>query len=103
MISVIAQRAPADSPGPDISDPLLTSEAVAVERGRNEIDRNFSPREIVSGSGPLRSFVRPGALAEVMDFERGPWRGKVTSCSLTVTRQEADFNADCNLTLERLA
>lgn len=103
MISVIAQRAPGDKQGPDISEPLITSNVVAVERGRNEIDRNSTNREIVTGSGPLRGFIRPGSLVEVMDFEAGPWRGMVTGCALNLTRGDGDFSADINLTVERLA
>lgn len=103
MIAVLVQRPPADQQGPDISDNLITSEPVAVERGRNEIDRNSSSREIVTGSGALRAFLQPGSLIEVMDFEAGPWRGMVTGFSLSVTRSETEFSADTNLTVERLA
>lgn len=103
MISVIVQRQPADRQGPDISEPLICSEPVAVERGRNEIDRNSTNREIVTGTGPLRRFISPGPLLEVMDLEHGPWRGMVTGCALSLTRGESDFSADINLTVERRA
>lgn len=103
MISVIVERQPADRQGPDISEPLITSEAVAVERGRNEIDASCSSREIVTGSGPLRGYLQPGKLIEIMDMESGPWRGRITAFSLTLTRGETDFSADMNLTVERIA
>jgi len=103
MISVIVQRDPADKQGPEISEFLITSEQVAIERGRNEIDYNSSNREIVTGSGPLKGFIRPGSLVEVADMERSAWRAKVTGCALTLTRGDADFSADINLTLERIA
>jgi len=103
MISVIVQRPPADRQGPDISDPLITSEPVAVERGRNEIDYHSSNRETITGSGPLRSFIRPGLLVQVADMESAAYRAKVTACALVLTRSDTSFVADINLTLERRA
>ncbi|MBV5328485.1 MAG: hypothetical protein JZU65_12770 [Chlorobium sp.] len=101
MISVTVERFPADRQGADISDALITSEAVAIERGRNEIDASFSSREIVTGSGPLRGFMNPGRLVEVMDMETGPWRGRLTAFSLSLSRGVADFSAEINITVER--
>jgi len=103
MISVIVQRTPADRQGPDISDPLITSEPVAVERGRNEIDYHSSNREFISGNGPLRGFIRPGLLVRVADMENAPYLAKVTACALVLTRSDTNFEADINLTLERRA
>ena len=38
MISVIVERPPADKQGPNISNPLITSNIVAIECGRNKIE-----------------------------------------------------------------
>lgn len=103
MIAVIVQRPPADKQGPDISENLITSDPVAIERGRNEIDANCSNRETVTGSGPLQGWIPPGALAEVADMEQAAWRAKVRSCAITLTRGDNDFTADVNLVMERLA
>ena len=103
MISVIVERAPADKQGPDISDPLITSALVAVERGRNEIDANCSSREIVQSAGPYKGFIRPGSMVEVADSEQQVWRGKVQSCAIVITRDGDSFSADTNLTIERVA
>jgi len=103
MISLIAERAPADKHGPDISDPLITAAQVAVERGRNEIDANCSNRELVTGAGPLAGFIRPGRVIEVADSEQQVWRGMVTGCSISISRSDGDFAADINVNIERVA
>ena len=101
MISVYAIRAPGDKQGPDISSTLMTSEHVALERGRNEIDASFTNRELVSSSGPYQGFVTPGALAEIADSERQSWRGKVISSSIDISIDGQEFSAISNLTTER--
>jgi len=103
MISVIVERPPADKQGPDISDPLITSEVVAVERGRNEIDFSYSDREIVSGELPYRDWIAPGSIVAIQDMEIPEWRAMATGCTISVTRSGNDFSAACNLSLERVA
>lgn len=103
MISVIVERSPADKQGPDISDPLITSVLVAVERGRNAIDSVCSSRESVSSTGPCKGFIRPGSMAEVADSEQLVWRGMVQSCAIVISRSGGDFTADTNLVTERVA
>ncbi len=103
MISVIVERAPGDKQGPDISDPLITSALVAVERGRNAIDANCSSRESVSSTGPHKGFVRPGSMVEVADSEQQVWRGMAMSCAIVINRNGDSFTADTNLVIERVA
>lgn len=100
MIAVTVQRAPGDKQGPDITDPLLTSDQAAVERGRNEIDAQCSNRSTVSCTGPHRLFVRPGLIVEYQGL-RETWRGMVRRCALTVTRDGDSFSADRSLEIER--
>ena len=103
MISVIVERLPADRQGRDISDQLVTSDLVAIERGRNEIDANCCSRELVTGTGPLQGYLRPGHLVEVADSEQQMWRGMIRSCAITVSRDNNQFSADVNLEIERKA
>jgi len=100
MISIIVERSPADRTGPDIVDPLLTSDAAALERGRVEIDANGSDRNLVTVSGPHRRWIKPGTLMEYHG-RRGTWRGMVTRCGLTLTRSGDSFTADRSLEMER--
>lgn len=95
------QRAPADRPGPDITDPLLTSETAALERGRTEIDANCSDRATVSVSGPHRRWVQAGALVE-FHGRRSTWKGIVNRCALTITRDGDNFTATRSLEIERV-
>lgn len=103
MISVIVERYPADKQGPDISDALITSEAVAIERGRNEVDHSYTSRENVSGTGPYRGYMQNGKLVEVMDMEAGPWRGKMTGFSLSISRSDTEFAVESSMRIERVA
>lgn len=103
MISVTVQRSPADRQGPDISDPLITSDGVARERGRNEIDANSTNRELVSGSGPMGDFMRPGRLVEVMDAEQAAWRGRLNKVAYTMQRSGDSISMLTATVIEREA
>ena len=102
MISIIVERAPADRTGADIVDPLLTSEPAALERGRNEIDAQCSDRVVVNASGPHRRWINPGTLVEYHG-QRNIWRGILTRCAITITRDGDNFTADRALEMEREA
>jgi hypothetical protein len=101
MISVIVERAPADRQGADVSDPLITSDTVAIERGRNEIDFSYSDRGIVNGELPVRGWLAPGSIVAVQDLEVPEWRAMVTGCTLSVRLSGTEFSAGCSLTLEK--
>ena len=103
MIAVIVERPPGDRQGPDISDPLVTSVEAASERGRNEIDRACTNRELVQSSGALATWIRPGVLVEVLDAEQHAWRGMIRSCALVINRGVDSVTADINLEIEREA
>lgn len=99
MINVLVQRAPADKQGPDITDNLLTSEAAAVERGRQEIDASCSNRATLSCSGPYRRWLRPGLLVEYQG-RRSVRRGMIRRSALTITRDNESFSAQFSLEIE---
>ena len=101
MIAVIVERPPGDRQGPDISDPLVTSVEAARERGRNEIDRASTNRELVQSNGVLTTWIRPGAMVEVMDAEQHAWRGMVRSCAIVVNRDGDSVTASISLETER--
>ena len=102
-MAVLVQRSPANRQGPDIADPLLVSDLVKIERGRNEIDAACSHREAVTATGPYREFISPGSLVEVADSEQLVWRGMVKVAAITIDRTEEGFAVDINLTIERVA
>jgi hypothetical protein len=100
MIQVTVQRAPADTPGPDITDALLASEPAARERGRVEIDKNNTNRVLVTASGPYRQWLAPGSLL-AYHGRRGSYRALVRRCALTITRDGDRFSATRSIELER--
>lgn len=102
MITIIVERSPADRTGDDIVEPLLTSEAAALERGRNEIDASATDRTVVTVTGPHRRWVQAGSLVEYHG-RRSTWKGMVTRCALTITRDGDAFTADRSLEMEREA
>lgn len=64
-MSVIAQRQPADRPGPDIVSSALTTDEAKLERGRAEINYNVPDRVVETGSILELGFVRPGEMAQI--------------------------------------
>jgi hypothetical protein len=103
-VSVIVQRLPADFQGADISDPLIATEAQAVERGRMEIERNCSDRVMVSGTCPLQTYMQPGKIIHVTDLQLGEYRAMLRSFALTIDRQaDGSFTAVTNIVMEREA
>lgn len=102
MIEVTVERYPGDHPGPDIVDPLITSEAGARARANGEIDAQGYNALIVAANGPLRDdHIEPGALVEVVDTEQHAWRGQVERSAIVITRDGEDFSATQALEVER--
>lgn len=103
-VSVVVQRSPGDFQGQDISDPLIATEAQAVERGRNEIESSCSDRMQVSGTCPMQPWMQPGKIVQVTDLQQGEYRAMIRSFSLSIDRQaDGTFTARSNIVLEREA
>lgn len=78
-IDIFVVRGAGDKRGPDIQDPMLTELAVAMARGRVEIDR-ATPSRSVQISANFKPGRKTGQLIEVADALQGKvWRGKITS------------------------
>ena len=101
-INIIATRDAGDNPGPDIIDPLCTTDEVAVQRGTQFIDKNHKSRIMVTTKGPLRSWMNPGSLIEVTDAELASFRALLTGISISLTKDDIGFTADMDLQLEKL-
>ena len=102
MSAIIVKRGLGDRPGPDISAPLLTSDAVRVARGTAELDKNGTDRVMVSINGGHIGFIAPCTFVQVNDAEYGSYRGVVDQCTETFRRTSlTEFTADTDLVVER--
>lgn len=99
MTNVIVSRDPADTPGPDIVDNLLTTDIAAIARGRAEINHNCSSRKIVSGNGPKNTLMFPTFLTEVIK-KTVRYRGILTMYSRSYNRTGKQFTIDSSVTIE---
>lgn len=84
MTSVRVIRAPANIVGVDIVDPLLTTDAVAIQRGRNEIDAasKITPTTLTIIH---RDGLETGQTVEVMDSLQGrTWYGKIVGIDIAL-------------------
>lgn len=78
MADIFAVRGGGQNRGPDIVDPLLTTIAACMSRGRNTLDQHSMIRQ-AEVTIPFRSGLRLGQLAEVHDVLTGStWRGKIS-------------------------
>lgn len=98
-VSIVVQRYPGDTPGPDIVDNILTDEIAARERGRAEINHNCSSRKIVHGNGPKNSLMYPCVLTEVIK-KRVRYRGILTMYSRSYNRAGSNFEIDSAMSIE---
>ena len=82
MTDIFTQRGAGDKRGDDVVDPLITSTPVAIQRGRNELDKQaHSPRD-VEVETVYRTGVRLGQVAKFYDSQTGlEWLGKIVGIS----------------------
>lgn len=88
MPDILVQRGSASSQGPDVTDPLLTTDQACMARGRAELDSG-------SGTHPLQvaCVYRDGLLLGALSEEYDPLAmrlryGKITSITHNVTKEE---------------
>ena len=84
MIDITVIRGDGDIQGEDIVDAYLTSDAVAIQRGRNAIDAD-AKCQTLQLVAKYRAGIRAGQTVRVLDTMQGPaWYGKITSVDLAV-------------------
>ena len=99
MIEILVTRGAGDRPGPDISDPLITSVPVALARGSAEINRSMSDRRILSLDLTLMPWTDPGSLVGITS-SRGRQVGRLLSMEKEYTVSASDFTAACRMSIE---
>ena len=100
-MKIIVTRGAGDRPGPNIVDPLLTSEPAAIARGRREIDHSTAMRSIEQGNCPLLPYIATGSLVHVTEARRS-YRGKLTMWATTIDISEdgREFTAMTSVSIE---
>lgn len=102
-VNVIVIREAGDIPAPDIIDPLVTTEEVAVSCGTQFLDANHKNRTLETTNGPFNQWMAPGSLLEVIDAEFVSYKALLTGVSISVTKGDTSFTVDANLSLEKIA
>ena len=88
-MKIIVERQPAQHPGPDIIEPLLSTPTGAIERGRAAIDQAAASQR-TSQTVLYRDGQRCGNLIEVRDATQGKtWRGQVVAITINGSGAEA--------------
>lgn len=78
MVDLVVRRNGGANPGDDIVDPLIASDAVAIARGRNELDARAQGFTPVTLRVLQRSGLQPGQLMESNDSYQGKsYRAKI--------------------------
>jgi hypothetical protein len=88
-LTVVRENTPGDRIAPEIIDPLLTAQALNIERGRAFLDATGYDTQAMtlelplppSGSGQRPKMLFPCDLVEVFDGVE-TWRGRVTSAEV---------------------
>lgn len=101
-INVIAQRNDGANPGSDIINPLITTESVAISAGTQYIDGNHKNRTIVRTNGPLRDWIAPSSLAEIIDSQAESYKALIVGINFKITKTGNIFTADENLIMEKI-
>jgi hypothetical protein len=87
--------------GEDIVEPLLTSDLAAIERGRVEIDREYTNRVYEDFLRGDLTFFQPGKLYSLVDPDQpAPEIGMIRKVVLNFSREEDSFTAQTNIIME---
>lgn len=97
MVDIVVARLPGDKKGPDIIDPILSNNTVALLRGTAEIQDN-EPLDIITLSTNYRTDVKKGQIVEILDELQGEvWHGKIVG----ITHSSALADVWTDLDIER--
>ncbi|MCP4370031.1 MAG: hypothetical protein GY797_18225 [Deltaproteobacteria bacterium] len=86
--------------GDDISEVLLVTEEVALERGRVEIDKAYSNRVNSNLAIAPRTFTQPGSFVGIND-EGVIQGGMLKAIKLSLTKNGDNFTTSTEMTVER--
>lgn len=82
MLTVRVIRGAGDKKGPDVIDPLISSDLIAILRGQYEINESEPKSEGTLTCLPQSGF-RTGMVVSILDTLQGiEWRGKIKALTL---------------------
>ena len=100
MIDVTVVRFTGDKPGEDIIDPLLSTEAAAIARGRAELNKRSLSEQRRIYDVDFRTGIRKGQVVEVFDEAAGKLvRGKISEIQIAGRYSDSPGNLDTELTM----
>jgi len=99
-MKIIVERIPADKWGPNVVDPLLVTEPVALARGTREVDYHSTNRSLENGNCILLPYMASGSLINVTEAN-GSYRGKLKKYSVTIDVSGRTFTATSAVEIER--
>lgn len=99
MNPIIVKRQPADKPGPEISDPLITSEPVAIAHATAKIDHNFSDRTAFALNCGFIDYIPWGEIGRV-DKDDGGRPGMATDYEINLSLSGETYTIDTMVTVE---
>lgn len=87
--------------GDDIFEPLATTDAAAVERGRVEIDLQHKNKKDVKLKLHSTAFVQPGTIMAIAEVDKVQV-GMANKFTLKVSRTKDTIEVGANIVMERL-
>ncbi len=85
--------------GADISDPLLSTEEAAKERGRVEIEKSYTNRKLISLDILNLDFNQPNQLSELIDLFSNQ-KGLLISSSISISKSGKGLSAKSTANIE---
>lgn len=98
-MNVVIIRSPGNKPGPDIVDPLLSTEAIGRFRGQSEINHNDSSRKSLTGNGPKNEFMMPCKLVQI-EKKGSRQYGILTMYSRSYNKADGVYTIDSAVAIE---
>ena len=86
--------------GSDISDQLLSTEEAALERGRIELDKQFSNRRDCNLALHQTTFMQPGVIIATMNVDAIE-KGRLSRLSINVQRSGDSLIVGSDVSMEK--
>lgn len=101
MKPIIYEVPPGDNPCPDdIVDPLITSVAQAMAKGRSAYSKSHRRRAVISGTCSMQPYMAPGSIILYTDRQGNQRRALLRRSPLVMDRSGGKFSATTSVVME---